>query len=115
MPESGHHFDQGNARAPNPGLVPSLTYAIGDIHGSLSKLRRLIARCEQHADGRPTTFVFLGDYIDRGPDSPGVIDDVIALQSRVPGRIVALKGNHEAVAVEIVDGVTPPDHWLSQG
>src|SRR5271168_5295332 len=39
----------------------SLIYAIGDIRGSLAKLTTLIARCEQHAGGRSTTFVFLGD------------------------------------------------------
>ena len=42
----------------------SLTYAIGDIHGSLRKLHRLIAHCQHHAQGRPVTFVFLGDYLN---------------------------------------------------
>jgi serine/threonine protein phosphatase 1 len=62
--------------------TPGLIYAIGDIHGSLAKLTTLIARCDQHADGRPMTFVFLGDYIDRGPDSAGVIRTLINLPSR---------------------------------
>ena len=49
--------------------VSPLTFAVGDIHGCLDKLERLIAACEAHADGRPARWVFLGDYVDRGPDS----------------------------------------------
>jgi len=93
----------------------SFIYAIGDIHGSLRQLRALLARCEQHADGRQMTFVFLGDYIDRGPDSSGTISHLIDLQSQLPDRVVALKGNHEDTALAVSDGTALPDHWLSQG
>lgn len=93
----------------------SLTYAVGDIHGSLRKLRNLILRCKQHASGRPMTFVFLGDYIDRGPESSGVVRYVIDLQSLLRERVIALKGNHEAFALGVIDGTTLADHWLSQG
>jgi predicted phosphodiesterase len=48
----------------------SLIFAIGDIHGSLRKLQSLIERCEQYADGKPMTLIFLGDYIDRGRRAP---------------------------------------------
>ena len=92
-----------------------LTYAIGDIHGSLNKLRELIARCARHAQGRPMTLVFLGDYIDRGPESAGVVRYVIELQSRLREQVIALKGNHEAVALGVVDGTTPADYWLALG
>ncbi|MDR3422194.1 MAG: metallophosphoesterase family protein [Xanthobacteraceae bacterium] len=93
----------------------TMTYAIGDIHGSLRMLRALIARCRQHAGGRPMTFVFLGDYIDRGPDSAGVVRAVMDLQSEMPDRVVALKGNHEAMALDVIDGTAPADFWLTQG
>src|SRR5579863_4410386 len=93
----------------------SLIFAIGDIHGSLRKLQDLIERCERYADGRPMTFIFLGDYIDRGPDSAGVVSYVIDLQARLPEQVIALKGNHEAMALDIVDGVIPADRWLAQG
>jgi len=93
----------------------SLVYAIGDIHGSLRKLRTLIARCWRHADGRSATFVFLGDYIDRGPESAGVIRYLIDLQSSLPNRVVTLMGNHEALALAVIDGAAPERHWLSQG
>jgi Calcineurin-like phosphoesterase len=66
VPEYGHHLSARDV--PEVGDVP-LVYAIGDVHGSLPKLRDLMTLCARHADGRPATFVFLGDYIDRGPDS----------------------------------------------
>jgi serine/threonine protein phosphatase 1 len=93
----------------------SLTYAIGDIHGALHKLQSLLARCEAHADGRPATFVFVGDYIDRGPESSGVIRFLIELEAKMPGHVVALMGNHEAMALAVIDGTTPAANWLSQG
>lgn len=92
-----------------------LIYAVGDIHGSLPKLRRLIARCEEHAGGRAATFVFLGDYIDRGPQSAGVIRYVIDLQSRLGDRVIALKGNHEAILLDVIAGAAPSEHWTLQG
>src|SRR5215831_2788964 len=92
-----------------------LLYALGDIHGSLAKLHRLLARCDEHAAGRAATFVFLGDYIDRGPQSAGVIRQVIALQADRPERVIALKGNHEAMMLDAIDGTAPPEHWVSQG
>jgi len=92
-----------------------LIYAIGDIHGSLRKLRALLARCHGHAQGRRASFVFLGDYIDRGPESAGVVRDLIALQARLRDQVVALKGNHEAFALDVIDAATPAEHWLSQG
>jgi serine/threonine protein phosphatase 1 len=93
----------------------SFIYAIGDVHGSLHKLRTLIARCRRHADGQPMTFVFLGDYIDRGPQSAGVVDYVIELQSQLHERVIALKGNHEAFVLGIIDGATSAQSWLAQG
>jgi serine/threonine protein phosphatase 1 len=112
VPEYVYHF-RAHA-APDVGEAP-LLYAIGDIHGSLRKLRDLLTLCERHADGRAVSFIFLGDYIDRGPDSRGVIEALIKLQSERPGRVIALKGNHEAVAVEVVDGESDPELWLREG
>jgi serine/threonine protein phosphatase 1 len=111
VPEYGHHL---SARAPDFGEAP-LVYAIGDIHGSLHKLRDLMMLCERHADGRTASFIFLGDYIDRGPDSRGVVEALMDMQSRQPDRVIALKGNHEAVALEVVDGETEAELWLREG
>jgi len=92
-----------------------LTYAIGDIHGSLDKLKSLVEACQEHADGREMNLVLLGDYIDRGPDSAGVIRFVLSLQAEMPERVIALKGNHEAWALAILDGVMPVSSWLLNG
>ena len=92
-----------------------ITYAIGDIHGSLDKLKSLIAACEEDAAGREMLLVFLGDYIDRGPESAGVVRFVLGLQQDVPGRVIALKGNHEAWALAILDGTMPVGPWLLNG
>ena len=93
----------------------SFIYAIGDIHGSWDKLRRLIARCEQHADGRSAKFVFLGDYIDRGPESSDVIGFLIERQSDQADRVVTLMGNHEAMMLGVLDGSMKRNLWLEQG
>ena len=93
----------------------SLIFAIGDIHGSLRKLQNLMQRCERYAGGRPMAFVFLGDYIDRGPESAGVVDCLLDLQSRMPERVIALKGNHEAMVLGVIDGTIPAHYWLAQG
>ena len=79
----------------------SLIYAIGEIHGCLTKLRSLLLRCEKHADGRPMSFVFVGDYIDRGPQSCGVIDCLIDLKMQHGKNVVTLMGNHEAMALAV--------------
>lgn len=90
-------------------------YAIGDIHGSLDKLRRLVALCEQDAGERTASFIFVGDYIDRGPDSRGVIAFLMELQARMPGRVTTLMGNHEVLALAAIEGSTNPDFWLLEG
>lgn len=92
-----------------------LTYAIGDIHGSLDKLKSLVAACQEHADGREMRFVFLGDYIDRGPDSAGVVRLMMSLQLELQERLIALKGNHEAWAVALLDGAADLGTWLRNG
>src|SRR5271170_4150712 len=92
-----------------------LTYAVGDIHGSLDKLKALVEACREHADGREMRFVFLGDYIDRGPDSAGVLRFMMSLQADLPTQVVALKGNHEAWAISLLDGMVPTDAWLRNG
>jgi diadenosine tetraphosphatase ApaH/serine/threonine PP2A family protein phosphatase len=92
-----------------------LTYAIGDIHGCLDKLCSLLLRCEKHAAGRPMSFVFVGDYIDRGPQSCGVIDCLIDLKAQRGENVVTLTGNHEAMALAVIDGRSPSQLWFAQG
>src|SRR5512136_2858196 len=67
-------------------------FAIGDIHGCISQLDRLVTQLD--IDARDDTVVFIGDYIDRGPDPKGVIDYIIDMRKRVR-NVVCLSGNHE--------------------
>lgn len=69
-------------------------YAVGDIHGMLFKLERLLDRISFRNDR--DQLVFLGDYVDRGPDSRGVIHRVLQL---IAGGldVVCLRGNHEVM------------------
>jgi serine/threonine protein phosphatase 1 len=71
------------------------TIAIGDIHGCSRALDRLLA----DVDPRPVdTVVTLGDYVDRGPDSKGVLDRLIDLSGRT--KLIPLRGNHELMLLE---------------
>lgn len=84
--------------------------AIGDIHGCLSALERLI---EVVAPGPNDTIVTLGDYVDRGPNSKGVIDYLIELRQKC--ELVCLLGNHEEMMIEVVLDGKPPYDWLRHG
>jgi len=69
------------------------TFVVGDIHGDLEALTRLL-------DKLPTfttddTLVFLGDYVDRGPHPKGVVDLIRGLSATTPAKVVCLRGNHE--------------------
>ena len=70
--------------------------AIGDIHGHLDQLERLLEIVQPTAADQ---LVFLGDYIDRGPDSKGVVDCLIQFADFFP-QTVFLRGNHEQVALD---------------
>ncbi len=77
------------------------TFAIGDIHGDLTSLLTLLDRLPPLT--AEDTLVFLGDYVDRGPDSAGVVAHVRELMDRGPARVVALRGNHEDAWLQIVE------------
>lgn len=92
-----------------------LTYAVGDVHGSLDMLKALVEACREHADGRALQFVFLGDYIDRGAESAGVVRFMMRLQDELGDRLIALRGNHEAFVLGLLDGAMPLAVWLANG
>ena len=86
------------------------TIAIGDIHGCSAALDALVVAI----DPRPEDCIItLGDYINRGPDSRGVIDRLIDLTKR--RRLVPLIGNHEEMLFEALAGSFPLDHFLGVG
>ena len=91
-----------------------LTYAIGDIHGSYNKLRALLDHCRKHRGATEYRIIFLGDYIDRGPNSREVVDLLIDTQSQAPDQLICLRGNHEDMLLSAVnDGDHEP--WLANG
>jgi serine/threonine protein phosphatase 1 len=67
-------------------------YVIGDIHGCREELVRLV---ESLPLAPSDQIIFLGDYVDRGPDSRGVIDYLIQLEQKSANELIFLKGNHE--------------------
>jgi len=92
-----------------------LTFAIGDVHGCLDMLQSLLGACEAHAAGRPARYVFLGDYIDRGSDSRGVIQLLMRRQQAQPGTHVCLRGNHEQMAIRAHESALALPLWLQNG
>lgn len=95
-------------RPPATQRVPDgrRVYAVGDIHGRLDLLDDLLARIAADDSGRGparTEIVFLGDLVDRGPDSRGVVERLLALsKGPVPTRF--LLGNHEEVFLLALTG-----------
>jgi serine/threonine protein phosphatase 1 len=92
-----------------------LTYVIGDVHGQLALLVDLLSQIITHANGRSCKLVFLGDYIDRGPDSAGVVALVRRFQQQWPESVIGLKGNHEAMLLEVVREPAAISWWLGSG
>ncbi|MEZ5773377.1 MAG: metallophosphoesterase family protein [Hyphomicrobiaceae bacterium] len=95
-------------------------YAIGDIHGRSDLLDRMHEMIATDLASHPppagwrAVVVHLGDYVDRGADSRGVLDRV--LERRLPGaELVYLKGNHEQMLEAAVRGSEPIEAWRSLG
>lgn len=94
------------ARETPIGSIPpgQRVYAVGDIHGRLDLLDDLLDRIERDDATRPpldTTLIFLGDLIDRGPDSAQVVERLRQLSAAVP-TIRFLLGNHEEVFLKVM-------------
>ncbi len=82
-------------------VVAGRTFAIGDIHGDLEALKTLFSRLPPMTAA--DTIVFLGDYVDRGPDSAGVVAEVRKIIAAGPAKVIALRGNHEDAWLQVVD------------
>src|SRR5262245_45557187 len=90
-------------------------YIIGDIHGRLDLLDQMIEAIQRDAetyDGQSLT-VTLGDYIDRGPNSRGVLNRL--LTNPFPGEYVALKGNHEVLLENFLERPEIGPYWWRLG
>ena len=91
-------------------------YAVGDVHGRADLLSKLFMRIDADLKARPTADsvqIFLGDYIDRGPNSRQVVDLLIA-RRREHGAI-CLKGNHEDYALQFLTDPAVLNQWKNIG
>lgn len=85
-------------------------FAIGDLHGCFSHLNHLL---NKFTIGQNDTLLFLGDYIDRGPDSYEVVETILRLRSKL-AKVICLKGNHEQMYLDYLQG-TDQGLFLSNG
>ncbi len=86
------------------------TIAIGDIHGCLKPLQTLL----EAIDPQPGDLIItVGDYVDRGVNSKGVIDCLIQLQ--ISGMLYPLLGNHEEMMIDVIERRIEPFGWINHG
>lgn len=100
----------------NSAQWPDAIYAVGDVHGCLKELlalEALIAADASAFEGE-TWLVMLGDYVDRGPDSAGVLDRLCARPPEGMRRI-SLAGNHEVMMLAFLADPHPNSDWLRFG
>jgi serine/threonine protein phosphatase 1 len=90
--------------------MPARTIAIGDIHGCTTALAAVLQAIVPQPDDE---IVLLGDYVDRGPDSRGVIDLLLEWQARC--RMISLLGNHEIMMLAALDSLNELRFWLQCG
>ena len=99
--------------APPPSGPPDTrAYAIGDVHGQLDLLRDLLEKIDADSRARPVKrefVVFLGDLIDRGPDSRGVLQLLQAIRPNLPNPLFIM-GNHEEMMLHVL-GQDPERVW----
>lgn len=95
----------------------SRIYAIGDVHGCMGLLRKLQSMILDDAaphGGMRKVIVYLGDYIDRGPDSRGVVD--LLIDEPLPGfESVFIRGNHEESLLQFLEDPQVAVGWLAYG
>ena len=91
-------------------MTEGRTIAVGDVHGCSAALAAVVRAIDPTA---LDTVVVLGDYIDRGPDSRGVVEQVIALAERCTA--VPLRENHEEMLLAALEGQSELRHWLKFG
>ena len=102
-------------------MIDRMICAIGDVHGEAARLRALHrAILDHHRYAAPRTrlkIVHLGDYVDRGSDSKGVIETLMEIEENPAIDVVNLMGNHEEMLLEWHDADCPGDDhvWLSNG
>ena len=92
------------------------TYVIRDIHGRSDLLDKMVGQIERDLQENPSAdglTVTLGDYVDRGPDSRGVLDRLA--NNPFPTEYIALKGNHEELFEAFLRDPAVGSHWRRLG
>jgi Calcineurin-like phosphoesterase len=89
-------------------------FSIADIHGRLDLLNKLLETLytQYSLDLTKDKIVFTGDYVDRGPDSYGVLSRLKKLEEDHPGHVIVLAGNHEWINIMYYARGTEDDKWL---
>ncbi|MGH9961149.1 MAG: metallophosphoesterase, partial [Pyrinomonadaceae bacterium] len=85
------------------------TFVVGDIHGRCAQLQCLLDMLPR--DEASDMLVFLGDLIDRGPDAPGCVEFVSELERNNPDHVRCLRGNHEQMLLDFIDGTS--NIWIT--
>ena len=107
---------QDTAKPMQDGTDIRRVYAIGDVHGRLDLLDKMIENIRKDLTTTPSDqcmTVTLGDYVDRGPDSRGVLDRLAG--NPFPTRYIPLKGNHEELLHAFLQDPTIGRQWRSLG
>ena len=112
-------FAKPSAVVAPPSTGGRLIYAVGDVHGRLDVLEPLLADIAADAvRTRPAhrpLLIFLGDYVDRGEASAGVVETIRKLYSNEAFEVVALKGNHEEALFQFLDDPGFGPMWMEHG
>ena len=85
------------------------TFVVGDIHGRCAQLLNLLDMLPRAP--QEDTLIFLGDLVDRGADAPGCVSHVMNLCRENPERVICLRGNHEQMLMDFLNGVS--NLWLA--
>jgi serine/threonine protein phosphatase 1 len=102
-------------------MAGTVYFAIGDVHGESAKLHALHDAILDRIvfEKLPARIIHLGDYVDRGPDSRGVIERVMTLEAKFAGsktvEVISLMGNHEQMMLDAYDAPGDAGNWWSQG
>jgi serine/threonine protein phosphatase 1 len=112
-------FGRSRALDLAPSTEGRLVYAVGDVHGRLDVLGPLLRDIAQDAvaagpDEKPL-LIFLGDYVDRGPESRGVVDLILQMMTWPKFEVRALKGNHEEALLQFLDQPSFGQTWMEHG
>lgn len=107
------------AAAPDLPRPETTTYVVGDLHGRADLLELILELIDAHIGGsgaRDPQLVFLGDYIDHGPDSAGVLTRLRELTRDFPENVTCLMGDHERMLLDfLADPAQRGPRWLRAG